>query len=103
MTLQEAVKSGKRFRHKNGAPSVWLFPGVSEFDKCTCTLEEALSDDWMIQQKETFTRAEVELIARKVAGSFFASPDDRKQAVAWAMKAAESSDEDMTSKSGDEK
>lgn len=95
MTLAEAVKSGKPFRHKGWASDTWANVnerGVVIFHsggECWLTVD-AISDDWMIQQKETFTRADVERAVDVALSSRKWNPLHIKEE---AMKAADSGDE----------
>lgn len=58
MTLKEACESGKPFRHKTWG-DFYTKEEAIRFEKIT-SIDEAISDDWEIQQKETFTREDVE-------------------------------------------
>lgn len=97
MTLREAVKSDKPFRHKSWDMDYvgWVVVGESgeiEFPRKdqVLILSQAISDDWEIQQKTTFTRADIERAIetysmRAIGQSSHAYP----QSVKEAMRAAE--------------
>jgi hypothetical protein len=66
LTLAEAVKSGRNFKHKSW--SNCHFITASAYTSCA-TIQEALSSDWEIvplPPKQTWTREEVEGIRDKI-------------------------------------
>ena len=71
MTLSECVKSGKPFRHKNH--STWFDLMKCNFKPGEYELNELISDDWEIQQKETFTREDVERGIKALYDKYHAS------------------------------
>lgn len=87
MTLAEAVKSGKRFRHKNH--STWFDLNKCYFKPDEYELNELISDDWEIQTKQTFTREDVERACRLVVCHLQRWPTDEHGAIREAMRAAE--------------
>jgi hypothetical protein len=66
LTLAEAVKSGRPFRHSKWTPGDVLCGNTS----CDCIMvKEAISSEWEIEPpppKQTWTREEVEAIKYKI-------------------------------------
>lgn len=93
MTLIDAVKSGKPFRHKSWHhKQAWTH---AQSTSHPITLEEAISDDWIIQQKETFSREDVERgIEMAIRLASYCPHRDLKTTNTFkeAMKAAENSE-----------
>lgn len=96
MNLKAAAESGKPFRHKSWPKSDLIPPGSPE-RMPHIAMDEAISDDWEIQQKETFSREDVEA-AIEVAVNEMRTHANGLVAKFEAMKVAESSGDDMTSK-----
>lgn len=92
MTLKEAVESGKPFRHKS-----WLPETHFEYAKdiSGVALGEAISDEWEIQEKTSFTREDVERAVRvgvEMSSAYFDRYEYKQEAIKAAMKAAEGTD-----------
>lgn len=104
MTLKEAVESGRPFRHKGDLD--WCLWDKEEDhiilkDSAIIAtkknpvfhpfLSKLISDDWEIQQKETFTREDVERAVNMYAGCRgYGNSQSHEDAYKAAMKAAES-------------
>lgn len=55
MMLIEAIKSGRKFRHKNS--EIWLYVNdreeiYAEIGSCFITAKDILAEDWEIQEKK---------------------------------------------------
>lgn len=96
MTLKEACESGKPFRHKHWTMGTWAYVserGVAEFIKdgefVALMPSHAISDDWEIQQKEHYTRADVERAILKLHDTYKASYSYDETWLEIGMRAAD--------------
>lgn len=88
MTLKEAIESRRPFRHKSFMHHAWYSAG--DIDTVNITMECAISDDWEIHEKQTFSRKDVERAIDFVLAGVRRNNDHALKRE--AMKAAESGD-----------
>ena len=88
MNLKQAVESGRPFRHKTQIKTYWCTVGT--FGSENYSLTDLVSSDWEIQQKETFTRKDVERALVKLADYLSSTRvQSWQEALEEAMRAAE--------------